>query len=133
MWPAQWAVRAVWASIVAADRAAADLAGVAVDGGPSLASLSGHAEDPRVATMSERVTTVLAGKLPEAQRAGRYAEDVTPTDLLMAVGMVSGLVASRGTARGRRTVLGAAAHGHPRRAQPGQQGRWRLFVKLSTN
>jgi AcrR family transcriptional regulator len=55
--------------------------------------LSGHAEDPRVAAMSERVTAVLAGKLPEAQRAGRYAEDVTPADLLMAVGMVSGLVA----------------------------------------
>ena len=41
----------------------------------------------------ERATAVLAGKLPEAQRAGRYAEDVMPADLLTAVGMVSGLVA----------------------------------------
>jgi hypothetical protein len=53
--------------------------------------------------MSERVTAVLAGKLPEAQRAGRYAEDVTPADLLMAVGMVSGLVARSPTAE-RRTA-----------------------------
>jgi AcrR family transcriptional regulator len=65
--------------------------------------LSGHAEDPRVAAMSERVTAVLAGKLPEAQRAGRYAEDVTPADLLMAVGMVSGLVA-RSPAAERRAA-----------------------------
>ena len=65
--------------------------------------LSGHAEDPRVAAMSERVTAVLAGKLPEAQRAGRYAQDVTPADLLMAVGMVSGLVA-RSPAAERRAA-----------------------------
>jgi hypothetical protein len=28
--------------------------------------LSGHTEDPRVVAMSERVTAVLAGKLPAA-------------------------------------------------------------------
>jgi hypothetical protein len=51
----------------------------------------------------ERATAVLAGKLPEAQRAGRYAEDVMPADLLMAVGMVSGLVA-RSPAAERRAA-----------------------------
>jgi AcrR family transcriptional regulator len=55
--------------------------------------LSGHAADPRVAAMSERVTAVLAGKLPEARRSGRCGPHVEPADLLMAVGMVSGLVA----------------------------------------
>jgi AcrR family transcriptional regulator len=65
--------------------------------------LSGHAEDHRVAAMSERVTAVLAGKLPAAQRSGRYGDDVKPADLLMAIGMVSGLVA-RSPAAGRRAT-----------------------------
>ena len=82
---------------------AADLAGVAVGQRAFLDLLSGHAEDPRVAAMSERATAVFAGKLPEAQRAGRYAEDVAPADLLMAVGMVSGLVA-RSPAAERRAA-----------------------------
>ena len=69
--------------------------------------LSGHAEDPRVAAMSQRVTAVLAGKLPEAQRGGRYGDRVTPADLLMAIGMVSGLVA-RSPAAGRRATADRA-------------------------
>jgi AcrR family transcriptional regulator len=63
--------------------------------------LSGHAEDPRVGAMSERVTAVLAGKLPAARRRGRYGDHVEAADLLMAVGMVSGLVA-RSPAADRR-------------------------------
>ena len=35
--------------------------------------LSGHAEDPRVAAMSERVTSVLAGKLPRDARRRRMS------------------------------------------------------------
>jgi AcrR family transcriptional regulator len=69
--------------------------------------LSGHAEDPRVAAMSQRVTAVLAVKLPEARRSGRYGDHVTPADLLMAVGMVSGLVA-RSPAAGRRATADRA-------------------------
>ncbi|MGH3209006.1 MAG: helix-turn-helix domain-containing protein [Trebonia sp.] len=66
--------------------------------------LSGHAEDHRVAVMSERVTTVLAVKLPAAQRSGRYGDDVEPADLLMAIGMVSGLVARSPAADRRATA-----------------------------
>jgi hypothetical protein len=69
--------------------------------------LSGHAEDPRVAAMSQRVTAVLAGKLPAAQRGGQFGDDVTPADLLMAIGMVSGLVA-RSPAAGRRATADRA-------------------------
>jgi AcrR family transcriptional regulator len=69
--------------------------------------LSGHAEDPRVAALSERVTAVLAVKLPAARRDGRYGEHVAPADLLMAVGMVSGLVA-RSPAPSRRATADRA-------------------------
>jgi hypothetical protein len=54
--------------------------------------------------MSERVTAVLAAKLPEARRSGRYGPHVEPADLLMAVGMVSGLVAKTGAADRRATA-----------------------------
>jgi AcrR family transcriptional regulator len=57
--------------------------------------LSGRTGDPRVAAMAERVTAVLAGKLPEAQRAGRYGAHLQPRDLVMAVGMVSCLLARK--------------------------------------
>ena len=55
--------------------------------------LSGHAGDPRVAPIAERVTAVLARKLPSAQAAGRFGPEVRPEDLLMCAGMVSGLIA----------------------------------------
>ena len=55
--------------------------------------LSGHAGDPRVAPIAERVTAILARKLPGAQDAGRFGPEVRPEDLLMCIGMVSGLIA----------------------------------------
>jgi AcrR family transcriptional regulator len=71
-----------------------------IDAAAFLDMLSGHAGDPRVAAMSERVTAVLAAKLPAAQRDGRYGAHVTASDLLLAIGMLSGLVAK--TPAGRR-------------------------------
>jgi AcrR family transcriptional regulator len=76
--------------------------------------LSGHAAGPRVAAMSERVTAVLAAKLPEARRSGRYGPHVEPADLLMAVGMVSGLVAKTGAADRRATADRAWGPAAPR-------------------
>ncbi len=55
--------------------------------------LTGHADDPRVSPVADRVTAVLARKLPAAQAAGRYGRHVRPDDLLMSIGMVSGLIA----------------------------------------
>ena len=55
--------------------------------------LSGHAGDPRVAPIAERVTAILARKLPGAQDARRFGPEVSPEDLLMCIGMVSGLIA----------------------------------------
>jgi AcrR family transcriptional regulator len=55
--------------------------------------LSGLTGDPRVAVVTERVTAVLAAKLPEAQRTGRYGPGLQSRDLLLAVGMMSTLIA----------------------------------------
>ncbi|MGI5270253.1 TetR family transcriptional regulator [Nonomuraea sp. CA-218870] len=49
--------------------------------------------DERILDVRERVAGLLAGRLPEARRAGRIREDVTAGDLIMAVGMVALLLA----------------------------------------
>jgi AcrR family transcriptional regulator len=75
-----------------------------IDAAAFLDMLSGHAGDPRVAAMSERVTAVLAAKLPAAQRAGRYDAHIEASDLLLAIGMLSGLVAKTPAAQRRATA-----------------------------
>jgi AcrR family transcriptional regulator len=69
--------------------------------------LSGHTEDPRVAAMAERLSGMLAAKLPQAQRDGRVGAHVQPADLVLAIGMISGLVAKTPAAE-RRAVAGRA-------------------------
>lgn len=49
--------------------------------------------DGRVEAVAERVGAVLAGALPSAQAAGRFRDDVTAADVVLAIGMVAGLVA----------------------------------------
>jgi AcrR family transcriptional regulator len=66
--------------------------------------LSGHAEDPRVAPIAEQVSAILARKLPEARRSGRCGPHVQPEDLLMTIGMVSGLIAKTPRASRRETA-----------------------------
>ena len=39
--------------------------------------LAGHADDTRVAPVTQRVTAALSGKLPDAQQAGRYGPHVS--------------------------------------------------------
>jgi len=84
--------------------------------------LTGHAEDRRVAAMSQRLTAVLASKLPEAQRAGRYCPDIQVADLLIAIGMVSGLIAKT-PAADRRATAGRAWALLRRALAPQQPGR----------
>lgn len=62
--------------------------------------LAGHADDPRITGVADRVTEVLAGKLPDAQRAGACHGWVSASDLLVAVSMVTGHIAR--TAAGDR-------------------------------
>ena len=71
--------------------------------------LTGHADDPRVAPVAARVTAVLGRKLPAAQAAGRYGTHVRPADLLMSMGMVSGLIAKTPRAARRETAQQAWA------------------------
>jgi AcrR family transcriptional regulator len=52
-----------------------------------------HGDDERIASCADRVTAVLAGKLRLAQQAGGYGRHLTPDDLMMALGMVAGLIA----------------------------------------
>jgi AcrR family transcriptional regulator len=66
--------------------------------------LSGRTDDPRVATLAERVTEALSRKLSEAQRARRYGDHVRPGDLLMAIGMLSAVVARTPAAERRETT-----------------------------
>ena len=75
-----------------------------IDAAAFLDMLSGHVGDPRVAAMSERVTAVLAAKLPDARRAGGYGAHVEPSDLLLAIGMLSGAVARTPAAQRRATA-----------------------------
>jgi AcrR family transcriptional regulator len=72
----------------------------AISGTAFLDMLAGHADDPRIVPVADRVTRVLAGKLPAAQHAGTYHAWVTAGDLLTAAGMVSGHIAR--TAAGDR-------------------------------
>jgi AcrR family transcriptional regulator len=65
----------------------------AIDSAAFMDMLSGHAGDPRVAPITGRVSAILTRKLPEARRTGRYGPHVQPADLMMAIGMVSGLIA----------------------------------------
>src|SRR6516165_1517939 len=44
----------------------------AIDSAAFMDMLSGHAGDPRVAPIAERVSAILARKLPQARRTGRY-------------------------------------------------------------
>jgi AcrR family transcriptional regulator len=75
-----------------------------IDAAAFLDMMSGHADDPRVAAMSERVTAVLAAKLPDAQRAGGYGAHVAPSDLMLAIGMLSGVIAKTPAADRRATA-----------------------------
>ncbi|MGJ6969306.1 TetR family transcriptional regulator [Streptosporangium sp. G11] len=50
------------------------------------------AGDPRIIEVRDRVADLLEGTLPEARRAGRLCEDVTADDLLLAIGMLAGLL-----------------------------------------
>ncbi|MFG1943939.1 TetR/AcrR family transcriptional regulator [Nonomuraea sp. NPDC048826] len=49
--------------------------------------------DERILALRERVAKLLAGRLPEARRAGRVRAGVTADDLVLAVGMVALLLA----------------------------------------
>ncbi|GAA3315478.1 TetR/AcrR family transcriptional regulator [Nonomuraea dietziae] len=49
--------------------------------------------DPRLIQVRDRVAKLLAGALPEARRAGRVREDLGPDDLVLAVGMLAGVLA----------------------------------------
>ncbi|MFD0476185.1 TetR/AcrR family transcriptional regulator [Nonomuraea thailandensis] len=51
--------------------------------------------DPRALAMRDRVGTVLAGKLAEAQQAGAARADLGSEDLLLAVSMLAGVLAKR--------------------------------------
>lgn len=51
--------------------------------------------DPRALAMRDRVGSVLAGKLAEAQRAGAARADLDSEDLLLAVSMLAGALAKR--------------------------------------
>jgi AcrR family transcriptional regulator len=72
----------------------------AISGTAFLDMLSGHADDPRIVPVADRVTEVLAGKLPAGKQAGAWQAWVTADDLLTAVSMVSGHIAR--TAAGDR-------------------------------
>ncbi|MEU0481043.1 helix-turn-helix domain-containing protein [Streptosporangium sp. NPDC006013] len=61
------------------------------------------AGDLRVVEVRDRVADLLAGTLAEARRAGELREDVTADDLVLAVGMLAGLLA-RLPASERRTT-----------------------------
>jgi AcrR family transcriptional regulator len=69
--------------------------------------LSGQAEDPRAAALAQRVTAVLGHKLPGARQAGTVSPRLTADDLLMIIGMVSGLLA-RTPAGARRATADRA-------------------------
>lgn len=59
--------------------------------------------DPRIVGIRDRVAGLLADLLPEAQRAGRVRSDVTVDDLVLAVGMLAGVL-SRTPAHARRAA-----------------------------
>lgn len=50
--------------------------------------------DPRVLVVRDRVAELLAGPLSKARRDGDVREDVTTEDLVMAVGMLAGVLRS---------------------------------------
>lgn len=62
------------------------------------------AGDLRVVEVRDRVAGLLAGTLAEARRAGRLREDVTADDLVLAVGMLAGLLARLPAAERRTTA-----------------------------
>ncbi|GAA3041277.1 helix-turn-helix domain-containing protein [Streptosporangium longisporum] len=49
--------------------------------------------DPRIIEVRDRVARVLESRLPEARRAGHIRADMTADDLVLAVGMLAGLLA----------------------------------------
>ncbi|WP_433518722.1 TetR family transcriptional regulator [Nonomuraea sp. CA-143628] len=51
--------------------------------------------DPRLIAVRDRVADLLTDKLAEAQRAGRIRPDLTPEDLVMAVGMLAAALVQR--------------------------------------
>ena len=69
--------------------------------------ISSAREDERLERLVERILLVLADKLDNAHRAGTLRRDVQPRDVLMAVGMVAGLL-PRTPASDRRAVADRA-------------------------
>ncbi|WP_326822588.1 helix-turn-helix domain-containing protein [Streptosporangium sp. NBC_01756] len=57
--------------------------------------VSGIPADARVIAIRERVAGLLAGLLSEARSAGRVRQDLTTEDLVLAVGMLAGVLAKR--------------------------------------
>ncbi|MEU6715713.1 helix-turn-helix domain-containing protein [Nonomuraea sp. NPDC046802] len=51
--------------------------------------------DTRMIQLRDRVADLLAGALEEARRAGRVRADLTADDLVLAVGMLAGVLAKR--------------------------------------
>ncbi|MEV4248922.1 helix-turn-helix domain-containing protein [Streptosporangium canum] len=51
--------------------------------------------DARIIAIRDRVAVLLAGLLSEAQRTGRVRRDLTTEDLVLAVGMLAGVLAKR--------------------------------------
>ncbi|MEU4833845.1 hypothetical protein [Streptosporangium sp. NPDC023615] len=49
--------------------------------------------DPRIIAVRDRVARVLESGLPEARRVGHVRADVTVDDLVLAVGVLAGLLA----------------------------------------
>ncbi|MEQ4722305.1 TetR family transcriptional regulator [Nonomuraea sp. B19D2] len=57
--------------------------------------VSASLADPRIVAVHNRVADVLAGKLAEAQRAGRVRADLTAEDMVLAVSMITAVLAKR--------------------------------------
>lgn len=69
--------------------------------------ISATTEDPRLATVVERVTAALAGKLSAARDNGLVRPDLDAADLFLALGMVTNLIAKT-PAVDRRSVADSA-------------------------
>lgn len=65
------------------------------------------AADPRLSGPNERVQALLAGKLERARAAGEIRGDVTTQDLVLALGMLAGLL--RGMEAASRPEVGRRA------------------------
>ncbi|GAA3447585.1 TetR/AcrR family transcriptional regulator [Planomonospora venezuelensis] len=66
--------------------------------------VSAFPADPRILRVGDRVTELLDGLLAQARQAGRIRADVTAGDLMLAIGMVAGILAKKPAAARRETA-----------------------------